>query len=184
MRLQTSVLAVLGLAAGCAEAEHHYELVDSLGVRFAIETHGADYDWIYPDEPPLPCPSRAAIWGGSWNRMIELCTACATDGGYSTAPLGDCRPTVCAVDDDCPQFGEWSFVCAGGVCQDDELAAEPTIAEGDATSLCAADVARAKPLITSEVPELAARLEALSCDDKLRTCELPLPEGCLQPIAF
>ena len=184
MRIECFALGLMWICSGCAESEHHYELVDSLGVRFAIETHGADYDWIYPDEPPLPCQSSAPTWGGSWRRLLELCTACVTDDGYSTAPLGDCRPTVCVTDADCPQFGEWSFGCAEGVCQDDELAAEPTIAKGDAKSLCAADVARAKPLFTSDVPELAARLEALSCDDELQTCALPLPEGCLQPLAF
>ena len=181
IRVEPWLLGLL-LSVACADEERRYELVDRLDVEFALETKGMDYDFEAALATPEPCNGGRPGWGTAWERALELCSACIDGDAGSYAPKHDCRVTVCATDDDCPQFGTWSFVCDSGVCQDVELVDEPTVSHSLATVLCAAEIPRgpAEDFVLGANPELDARLDALDCDDETRECNLPLPEGCLQ----
>jgi hypothetical protein len=183
MRLRARwFLAALSFAPACASEEHHYELRDSLGVEFALQTRGSDYDFVAPDDTPEACGESRPGWGYAWSRTLDLCSACIDDdGSWSMAPKHDCRVTVCDADDACPQFGDWSFVCESGVCQDEESVDSPEVSSTVALQLCAATIPRgpASAFVPGAQPELDARLVELDCD-LTRDCSLPLPAGCLQ----
>jgi hypothetical protein len=174
------------VVAACSEdptEPRQYDLVDSLGLEFSIDTRGSSIDWEYPLDHGVPtCASGQGVWGGGWNRFIALCSGCSEEsGGYSFVPMMDCRLAVCDDDDSCAAFDGRVYECIGGICQDRALVDEPTIFSSDAEALCAAEFARgdASDFLPGANPELDARRDALDCAD--HRCPLPLPDGCLQP---
>lgn len=177
------VLVVVAACTAESPAPRQYDLVDSLGLEFSIDTKGAAIDWEYPLDHGVPaCHSGEGVWGGAWNRFIALCSACTDEsGGYYFSPMMDCRVAVCDDDDACASFDGRVYECIGGVCQDRDLADAPDVDAPDAEALCAAEFPRgtASDFLPAANPELDARHDALDCANQ--HCALPLPDGCLQP---
>lgn len=170
------VLSLTIALASCGPtAPQKFELVDSLGVAFAIDEEGS---WSYSDDPvPLCDAGRDPGWGGIYGRFIYLCSACyyEDDQGYAFDPPADCRVAVCDHDDECPALSEQDYACIAGICQDREQLSSEHVSETSAEALCAAATPRGEPTD----PNLEARLAALTCADD--RCTLPLPPGCMQP---
>ncbi len=164
----------------CGEPER-YDMIDSIGVRFAIEPHeSGGFVFHEPKEEPLPCSEELGtpMWGLGFGWMFELCSGCEDENGigWGFSPSW-CRPAVCDRDDQCAPIGDDVYTCVNGLCQNLDRAQDP-ISEFDAGLLCRADAPRH---VIDSPPEVTARFAQLHCDDETRTCALPLPDGCLQP---
>lgn len=136
------LLVLLVVAPGCVERQR-YDVVDSLGVRFAIESQdGEAFLFEQPTEDPLACPTELGTptWALAIGWMLELCAACDDERGTTISP-NDCRPAVCDGDGECPRVGEDVYACVKGLCQNEALVEDP-IPMLTAELLCRADVPR------------------------------------------
>lgn len=178
-------MVVAAPLVACTDGPQQPELiVDSVGVEFHWYTDH-EYDFGPTDDAPEPrdCGEDSeAGWSYSWGRFVSICMVCGFEtGGWSTAPLLDCRVLVCDSDADCPYLSGYDPVCENGICQNSERLDAERVGVTDVYELCAHDVDRYEILEQSGYETVNPRLLELDCDAETHACALPLPDGCLQP---
>jgi hypothetical protein len=162
---------------GCADF-----VLDSVDGIYATRTDSGCFPTIDEQTPVGECtgllegltPNVVFTWHG----LFAGCPAC--DAGFTPS---DCRPLVCAADNECPWFlvpdGDSDdakaivFECVNGLCQNTDPAkrSPDEIDAQDAQLACLADVEREDGEYEGES----------WCPDDGDTCPLPLPDACRQP---
>jgi hypothetical protein len=186
-RLASIVLVVgVGLATlGCTNQPS--VLTDTSGVVFRWDCNRDACSLKLHDETPPPPAcfgSLESIYSYTWGRFVEIVSACAEPGLWSST-LGAGRYLACKVDGDCPQLdfhtNPNAYECSAGLCQNVDIEAHPRdeLRHGEAINLCIAELSRAE---TRFIPADIEIMLAAHCGPELSDpCPLPLPEPCWQP---
>ena len=132
--LSLAALALLLLVPGC-RPRGDGTLTDTQGVQVRF---GSDERVVpLPSSPPaLHCEgtmSVAATWGFRGARLVTLCPIERAE--HSAI---ECRPLVCAGDEDCPSSWYEPIACEDGFC----VRTTETWTDRDVIALCLADVPR------------------------------------------
>ncbi|HVH97610.1 MAG TPA: hypothetical protein VM869_02830 [Enhygromyxa sp.] len=165
---------------GCAEV-----MYDSLLAPYP--THD---DWCFPglgEDSPTgrqgtgECSSEPPGVVLIWGRFFGACSSCGPGFSFS-----DCRPLICATDEDCPSFLTRNsddevvtneYECRNSLCQNVDTERFPIdyVDRSDAELLCRANIER------DDFYEGEAFCPGVDPLTSKEPCPLPLPDGCMQP---
>jgi hypothetical protein len=121
-----SLLCLILLVACGSPLDNPDKLRDSTGLEFGWDCSESSVCEV-TSAPAISSGCEFPVWGRSWGRFYEFCSACASPSGGWAAVSFHCRPVACGSDGDCPQIAtgmrdsdairEDIYECVDGLCQ-------------------------------------------------------------------